>query len=250
MSKKLIAQISDCHLFGDKNKKINGSNSYQNLKSVLEYIVSKEKLDFIVVSGDLSQDCTVESYQHLLNLLNETRIKYYLLPGNHDEVSVLNKVFDYRWEKGKVDYCFDLDNWFIYFIDTARYPDDSGQLSFEQISKLEAALNQNKTKPTIIFMHHHPIKLNSKWIDKMILKEYEAFNKTVEKNPQIKAVLFGHIHQIFEAMINTTFYASAPATCYQVLSKTEKFTMDKLTPGYRLIELDGDRFSSKVVWVG
>ena len=49
--------------------------------------------------------------------------------------------------------------------------------------------------------------------------------------------------------MNGALYASAPASCYQVLPKTEMFTIEKLTAGYRAIELNGDKFSSKVIWV-
>lgn len=245
-----IAQISDTHLFGDKNRKINGANSYSNLKHVLENISKLiEKPELIVLSGDLSQDCTFESYQHVSNLLHKIGIKYYIFPGNHDDVDILNKVFEFNWLKDNVDYGFDFYNWFIYVIDTSVYPETSGSLSKVQLDNLKKKLEENKNKPTIVFMHHHPILVNSQWLDEMILKEYKDFNKIVKSNPQIKAVLFGHIHQVFESSINSIFYGSAPASCYQVLPNTKTFTIDKLTPGYRLIGLDEDKFNSKVIWV-
>ena len=245
-----IVQISDTHLFGDKNRKINGSNSYHNLKSVISQIVTLgKKPDLIVVSGDLSQDCTFESYQNLANLLNKSGIKYHIFPGNHDDVDVINKVFDLSWVKDNVDYGFDANGWYVNVIDTSVYPEVSGQLSDEQLKNLEKNLKQNQKKPTIVFMHHHPVKINSAWLDEMILKDSEKFNNIIKSNTQVKGVLFGHIHQVFEKNIDGTFYGSAPACCYQVLPKTEMFTIEKLSAGYRLIELDGDKFTSKVVWV-
>ena len=250
MPKYYIAQISDTHLFGDKNRKINGSNSYQNLKNVINQVVSLDKKpDLIVVSGDLSQDCTFESYQHLANLLHRCEIKYYFFPGNHDDVDIINKVFDMNWVKDKVDYSFNINGWFVNVIDTSVYPEVLGELSDDQLKNLKNNLEQNKNKPTIVFMHHHPLLLNSAWLDRYILKDAEKFINLIKLNPQVKAVLFGHIHQVFERNINGTFYGSAPASCYQVLPKTEMFTIEKLSAGYRLIELDGDKFSSKVVWV-
>ena len=250
MQKHYIVQISDTHLFGDKHRKINGSNSYQNLKSVINHVTSLDKKpELIVVSGDLSQDCTFESYQHLANLLNKCGIKYCFFPGNHDDVDVLKKVFDVNWEKDKVDYSFDINGWSINIIDTSVYPEVLGELSDVQLNNLEKNLKQNKNKPTIIFMHHHPLPVSSKWLDNYILKDAEKFNNIVKSNSQVKAVLFGHIHQVFERNLNGIFYGSAPASCYQVLPKTEMFTIEKLTAGYRLIELDGDKFGSKVVWV-
>ena len=75
------------------------------------------------------------------------------------------------------------------------------------------------------------------------------FLAEIEKNPQVKAVLFGHIHQVFEAHVNGTFYASAPSTSFQVLPNTKTFTIEELTPGYRTIELYENKINSKVVWV-
>lgn len=249
-SKFYIAQISDTHLFGDKNRKINGSNSYQNLKIVLNKIKHlNQKPDLVVVSGDLSQDCTFESYQHLANLLNNTGFKYYLLPGNHDDVSVVNKVFDYNWIRDNIDYFFDFNNWFFYVIDTSHYPEDGGKLLKDQLENFQKALKENKAKSTIVFMHHHPVEINSLWMDNMILKEKDEFNRIVKNNSQIKAVLFGHIHQVFEKTINGTFYGSAPSTSFQVLPNCEMFALEKLPPGYRLIELEGSKFSSRIVRV-
>lgn len=245
-----IAQISDTHLFGDRNRKINGSNSYVNLRMVLNQIQHlSQKPNLIVVTGDLSQDCTFESYQHLANLLNDTNIKYYLLPGNHDDVNVLNRVFDYNWVQDNIDYFFDFSNWFFYVIDTSHYPEDGGRLSNKQFTNFDKSLNENKNKPTIVFMHHHPLEINSLWMDKMILKEKNEFNQIIKRNPEVKAVLFGHIHQVFEKLINSTFYGSAPSTSFQVLPNCEMFALERLAPGYRLIELEGNKFSSRVVRV-
>lgn len=247
--KKRIIQISDTHLFGDISKELNGANSYFNLSQVLNYIQSIEKIDLIICTGDLSQDCTENSYKHLADLLNETKIKYYLIPGNHDDVDAINKVFGFNWLKNKVDYSFDLDNWFFYFIDSSEYPKEGGYVTSDQLSNLSIALKNNQNKPTVVLLHHHPLKINSLWMDKMLLNLTNEFNEIIEKNSQVQAVLFGHIHQVFEKVLGKTLYASAPSTSFQVKSNTEIFTLDKLIPGFRLIELDGENFTSKVVWV-
>ncbi len=242
-----IVQISDTHLFGDKNATINGFNSYSNLQTIFNSISSlKEKPELIVVTGDLSQDCTAESYKHLYDFLLKSGIKYYLLPGNHDNVSIVNKVFNYKWARENVDYSADYKGWLFYFLDTSVYPEAHGELTQYQLQKLEDTLNKNKSKPTLIFMHHHPLQISS-WLDGMILLDFDKFNSVVKQNPQIKGVLFGHIHQIFESNINGTFYGSAPSTSYQILPKTARFALDAVTQGYRLIELTTERFDSKVI---
>ena len=250
LSKHIIIQISDTHLFGDKNRKINGYNSYNNLKNILEHIKNlSEKPDCLVVSGDLTQDGTFESYQHVANLLNKLGIQYFLLPGNHDDVEILNKVFDSNWILDNVDYFAEIGNFLLYFIDSTLYRRDEGAFSEEQLIRFENKLKQNKNKPVLVFMHHHPMKIDSPWKDAMMLINYEKFNSVVERNPQIKAVLYGHIHQVFESNINGTFYGSVPSTSYQIHPKTEVFTMDTESTGYRIIELNEETFTSKVVRV-
>lgn len=244
-----LVQISDTHLFSDKEAKINGSNSYLNLEKVLKYVSGlEEKPELLLLTGDISQDSTPASYQNVLELLNACNIKYYLLPGNHDNADVINSVFKYQWIRDKVDYFVRFKDWLLYFIDTTIYPYEEGKLEHEQIVKFQKTVTSNKDVPTIVFMHHHPVPIKSKWMDKMILKNHDDFNKVVRENSQIKAVLFGHIHQVFEEKIDNVFYGSVPATCYQLVPQNNVFAVDKLTPGFRLITLDGNEFKSKVVW--
>lgn len=245
-----LVQISDTHLFSNKNARLKESNTYLNLKITLETISKlEEKPDLILLTGDLSQDCTLESYKHLKELLEPLKIKYYLLPGNHDDVRIMNDVFQCNWVKDQADYSFEYNGWFFYFIDTTVFPDNWGELSNKQLADFDKVIALKKDIPTIVFMHHHPVSVRSKWIDEMALKNADAFNKGIRKNPQIKAVLFGHVHQAFEEIIDSVFYASAPATSYQVVPNVDKFTVEKLVPGFRFISLQDNKFSSKVVWV-
>ena len=241
-------QISDTHLFGMVEGKLNGSNSYINLKQVLSSI-SFNDIDFIVVSGDLSQDCTPDSYKHLITLLEETKTKYYLMPGNHDDVDVLNKSLNINWIKDESDYSFEYSDWFFYMLDTSKHPEEFGVLSPDQLLNLQNALLENKSKLTVIFMHHHPVKIGSRWMDEMMLNQKEEFINIIKSNPQIKAVLYGHIHQSFQKEIDGVLYASAPSTCFQVKENTFNFAFGTNNPGYRVIELDGEVVSSNVVWL-
>ncbi len=245
-----LVQISDTHLFSDKNLSLKGSNTYSNLKKTIEAVSRlKEKPELVLLTGDLSQDYTPESYKHLKELLEPLKIKYYLLPGNHDDVRIINKVFQYNWVKDQVDYSFEYNEWFFYFIDSTVFPNNWGELSDKQLIDFDKMISLKKNIPIIVFMHHHPVPVRSKWIDEMALKNADAFNKIIRKNPQIKAVLFGHVHQVFEEIIDGVFYTSAPATSYQVVPRVDNFAVEKLVPGFKFISLQDNKFSSKVIWV-
>lgn len=249
-SKHYIAQVSDTHLLGNKNAELNGVKPFANLRKVLDHIsVLEDKPDFLIVTGDISQDATLESYVHLRNFLESSKLKYYMLPGNHDDLAKINQVFGYSWESETLDFKLELDKWFIYVINTSRYPHDFGEVSDKQLQKLKSELRKNRKRPTVVFMHHHPISVNSAWIDAMGLKNSEKFCEIIKANKQVQAVLFGHIHHVFEKQLTGTLFASAPSTVYQVFSARDEFLIEKRVPGYRVIELSDDNFSSRVVWV-
>lgn len=246
-----IVQISDTHLFGDKKSLLNGSDTYLNLEKTIASISNlNPKPSLLVVSGDCSQDWSLESYGYLKGLLDLTEVKYCLLPGNHDVISQMNKVFDLNWVKDRVDYDVNLGDWYLYFIDTTIIPEVNGKFFDDQISALKSKLEKNN-KPVLIFMHHHPVKIGSKWIDDMTLDENdcEKFNLLVNSNNNVKGVFFGHVHQAFEKSVSNLLYASAPAIAYQVVPNSKEYKIEKLSPGFRVIDLYDDCFKTNVIWI-
>ncbi|MBI3309308.1 MAG: metallophosphoesterase [Candidatus Melainabacteria bacterium] len=245
-----IVQLSDMHLYKDSNLLLNNSNPHENFKLALKNISGlATKPDLLFLTGDLSQDASVESYQELKNILETTGLKYSILVGNHDDMNAVNKVFHYNWTNETVDSSFVLNEWLIYCLNTSRYPQEAGFLSKTQLEKLTNTLEVHKSKNAIIFLHHQPVLVNSLWIDKMALRNSVEFNQVIQKYGNVKAVLFGHIHHVFEKTANNIFYASCPSTVYQVVANNDNFKVDKRIPGYRLIKLNESGFESEVIWV-
>lgn len=106
MEKLRFAHLSDTHILreykGSLIETLTGvdNNPTETLKKILQAITQDEKaLDFILISGDLVHEGTVEDYVFLNKLLEEhiTDIPYYLALGNHD-------VTEAYWEGlGKVE---------------------------------------------------------------------------------------------------------------------------------------------------
>ena len=44
-------------------------------------------------------------------------------------------------------------------------------------------------------MHHHPVLMNSQWIDNHRLINQAQLWQSIEKTPQVKGIIFGHVHQ-------------------------------------------------------
>lgn len=250
MRKITIVQISDTHLGKDKNFELNGANPYLSLEKVIANLNSlKIEPDLLVLSGDISQDSSNESYVLVKKLLDRLKVKYYIFPGNHDDVNVINDVFELNWMDESVDFNLKLDSWLLCFLNSSRYPKEAGELSDKQFVELDNWLSKKRNDNIVVFLHHHPININSKWIDDMMLENANRFNEIVSKYKNVKAVFFGHIHQVFEKVENGILYASAPSTVYQVVPKADNFKVQKQMSGYRIISLGNDHLESNVVWV-
>jgi Icc protein len=90
-----IVQISDCHLFSD-NKKVGYQqiNPYQSLSRVLKK-VNELKPALVIACGDISSDKTLDSYRHFSSLWESSKLacKLIVMPGNHDDVEVMQGHF-------------------------------------------------------------------------------------------------------------------------------------------------------------
>lgn len=62
----------------------------------------------------------------------------------------------------------------------------------------------------------------------------------IDRYPQIRLVVFGHIHQEFERSRHDIHYLGCPSTCCQFMPESEKLSLDDKEPGFRLIDLYPD----------
>ncbi|MBX2809216.1 MAG: 3',5'-cyclic-AMP phosphodiesterase, partial [Cellvibrionaceae bacterium] len=56
----------------------------------------------------------------------------------------------------------------------------------------------------------------------------------------VKLILWGHIHQEFDALHEGVRLLASPSTCIQFAPGKNEFTLDKTMPGYRWLELHDD----------
>ena len=70
------------------------------------------------------------------------------------------------------------------------------------------------------------------------------FLKCVAQYPQVKALLWGHVHQQLDSLYDGPHGAlqlmATPSTCIQFKPQSPYFALDGLQPGYRLLELKAD----------
>ena len=56
----------------------------------------------------------------------------------------------------------------------------------------------------------------------------------------MRGVLWGHIHQEVDQLRNNVRLLASPSTCVQFAPNNKDFKLDRLSPGYRWLQLHAD----------
>ncbi len=206
MTKSFI-QISDSHI--DDNRLVMGVDSQANLSTIVSKI-SQKNYDALLISGDLAHNGTLESYQKLQKILNPIQTKIYVLPGNHDDLSNLNQVFNQSFLSNFIIGC-----WEVFTIDSVQVGKVSGRLNDNKLNSLSQQISSSSAKYIALCLHHPPVPMQSDWDDKMSLENPEDLFAVIDQFDKIKAVMWGHAHQCSEFNRNGVKLFSCPSTALQ-----------------------------------
>ena len=115
---------------------------------------------------------------------------------------------------------------------------------------LAASLKDHATQDVLVCMHHHPLNMGSAWLDGVGLRDANRFLEVIDANTNVRAVLWGHVHQASDRLRKTVRFLSAPSTCSQFLPGNDYFAIDDRPPGMRWLSLFPDgSLETEVVWV-
>jgi len=251
-----LAQISDSHLFSDVDGSHHGHNVLANLKRVLQSVRHNPLIDYIVFTGDLTQDHSEQSYQNFVNVVAESAIEIpiYYLAGNHDEPELLAKYFSER--PFSPDTTINHSHWQIQLI-KSKSDTPAGFVSEETLINLQKSVDHNKQQ--LVMMHHHPIDVGY-FIDKHGLQNKSEFWRSIDGYRNINAIACGHVHgamqlnkTLFEQSTGTkksvTVY-TCPATSIQFDPDFDGVSALAKGPGYRLFNLYADgKLTSDVIYL-
>jgi len=229
-----VVQITDTHLFADPHQVLLGCPTWVTLVKVLEHVQFFQP-DVLLLTGDLSQDETLASYQNLVDLLRPLTCPIYWIGGNHDQPELLTQTLTaggLRPEKTFVQ-----GGWRFILLHSPVPGAVGGALGARELAYLEHTLHQS-SEPTLIALHHPLFPVDSPWLDDSALANPEQFWHICDAHPQVKLVLCGHVHQERRWERRGVTYLSSPSTCIQFAPQAQAFTLDTAFPGFRWLELD------------
>lgn len=234
-----LIQITDCHLGPQSSESLLGLNTDQSLDDVLQLIAKEQpEFDQLVCTGDVASAGHDTCYNRFIN-----SIRHYFsaplawLPGNHDSAAMMANLDVPNPPEGRE---ISLGNWLILLLDSAVPGRVYGELAQSELDYLQQALEANPDKHLMIMLHHQPVAVGSAWIDQYILRNADAFFAIVDQHPQVKALVWGHVHQAFSGERKGVGLFATPSTCVQFKPGCDDFTVDTQMPGYRWFDLNAD----------
>lgn len=234
-----VLQITDCHLSADPSKDLLGINTLESLQAVLDDVnASGQKPDLVLVTGDISQDGSVEAYQKMNALLAGFDCPIRWFAGNHDHrENMLSVVGSSQFLDGVTD----CGAWKVIMLDSLSPGNVHGELSNKELSVLEETLaSLSSDTHALVCLHHHPVDVGAAWLDRIGLHNRDAFWEIINRFPNVKSLLWGHIHQEFDVLQGDVRMLASPSTCIQFKRNSDGFALDELAPGYRWLGLNTD----------
>ncbi|MCF8304926.1 MAG: PQQ-binding-like beta-propeller repeat protein [Ignavibacteriales bacterium] len=142
-----FAWITDTHI-GYKNADL-------ELDSAIALINMDNSYKFVIVSGDITEKGKNEELEKAKEILDKLRVKYYVLPGNHDTKwsSSCGTKFLELWKDDK--FSFEIEGSLFIGLNTGiLWKGGGGHLSPEDISWTSELVSKSKAKDFMVFTHH------------------------------------------------------------------------------------------------
>ncbi|MGG6294164.1 3',5'-cyclic-AMP phosphodiesterase [Leptolyngbya sp. AN02str] len=246
MGSALVAQLTDTHLFAESDRQMKGVTTAHTFEAVVRQVAQLvPQPDLLLLTGDLTQDETVESYQRLQSALVPLGIPTHWIPGNHDIPELMaSTLVQAPFSAAKQ---VEMAGWSIVMLNSAVPGQTAGRLSAVALGELEHRLSAVSDRPTLVVLHHPPLRIESEWMDEIGLENSDEFLAVIDRHAHVKLVVFGHIHQAFSTERNGVRYVGTPSTCVQFKPKSRDLEIDEKLPGFRLISLGDDgQFETQV----
>jgi 3',5'-cyclic AMP phosphodiesterase CpdA len=226
----LIVQLSDPHIgadWADDDPAAALAAAVQSVRAI------RPKPDALIVTGDLADGATDAQYDRVRELLGPLGVPAHVLPGNHDDRGALRRHFGLPGVDAEpVCYAADLGPLRLVVLDTTLPGEDPGALDGEQLAWLESTLAASPEQPTLIAMHHPPLRTGVPAWDEIGLADSSrrALGEVLAGRRQVQRIVSGHLHRTIAGELAGISVLTVPST----------YVQGRLNFGARRLELAGD----------
>lgn len=172
------AFVSDTH--------VGASTGEEDLRRTVADINQQDDLDFIIVTGDITEMGTKAEISLARQILSALKKPWYVIPGNHDTGWSESGGVDFIKEFGYDKFTFDHKGYRFVACASGPYVRMSdGHIPRDAVVWLDKVLKKTPPDMPVIFINHYPV-------DNGLDNWYEAIDRVKKRN--IKYVICGHGH--------------------------------------------------------
>lgn len=215
-----ILQVSDTHIVPAGQLVSDRLDTAASLERLVSRITAIKPaigpVDAILLSGDLSDDGSAESYARLKTILAPLGLPLFVIPGNHDLRDPMRAAFasdGYLPQSGRLNWSARVGDIDLIGLDTLVEGQGGGVIDAATLDFLEAALRAGGERPVLLSLHHPPFTTGIGFMDRIGLEggaELECVLSRYEKDIRI---VCGHIHCTMISTIGSKVALSAPSPC-------------------------------------
>lgn len=211
----IIAQISDTHLDPDGP---NSAARFRNLEACVADINRLDPLpDVVIHTGDLTQHGRPAEYQAARRILGALQCPVHVGAGNRDDRAAIRAAFpagdDLLPDTSFVQYSVATYPARLIAIDTLSGKSNQGDFCQIRADSLRAALAEDTTKPTVIFMHHPPFLVHESDYPVQFesWESVERMGRALDGQRQVVGMFCGHTHRNAAGKVGDVPVSSMPS---------------------------------------
>jgi Icc protein len=194
----LIAQISDTHILAPGADHPSARLRAECLRRCVADI-NRRDVDAVIFTGDTVQNGLAEEYAHLRALLAPLDAPLFLVPGNRDNAGALRAAFadhpDLPMAGEFLQYAFEDFAVRLVALDSTSPGERKGVYCRARQEWLDATLNAQPDRPTLLFIHHPPFDIDDHYVGGYRRpEEAAALTDLVGRHPQVIRLFCGHVH--------------------------------------------------------
>jgi 3',5'-cyclic AMP phosphodiesterase CpdA len=215
----IIVQLSDSHIDAGAGD----TGPVRALEATVEGVRKIHPLPVaLLITGDLTEHGRGGEYARVREIVERLGIPVHPIPGNHDDRDALREAFSDHREiadtGAHINYSILVGGTRVLMCDTVIPGSDAGALHHETAEWLEAELAGDPQRPTLIAMHHPPIRTGIAAMDAIGMRHDDVvvLGELLRRAPNIGALLAGHVHRPIAGELGGCSVTTCPSTFFQL----------------------------------
>ena len=183
---------------------------------LVEIRTALDPLDAVLVSGDISDDGSADSYQFARVQLERLGLPLFVVPGNHDARESFRTAFadlEAMPEDGLIDWAASVGDTRVIGLDTLVEGQSGGKLSKNSLDFLTEELTRPGSDSVVVLLHHPPIRTGIRFMDAIGLENTSDLAVILSNASFDVILLAGHVHGVHHGRIGRHTISTAPAIC-------------------------------------